>query len=77
MCTQVASPVVTASPLFRSRVHEVVYVSISRTDMIQAAFIGHHTEYIVEVNEASGERSTVSKRYRNFLDLHSAVSCGL
>lgn len=70
---QQAPPSSLSPLLFRSRIHEVVQTRISRTDIIQSTLIGQHSEYIVEVNEASGERSTVSKRYRHFLDLHSAV----
>lgn len=62
-------------PLFASKVDEAVQIRICRTDVVRSILLGQHSEYIVEVSEAgSGERLTVSKRYRNFVDLHTAVS---
>lgn len=67
-----------APPLFHSRISDAVNIRISRTDLVRHSILGQHLEYIIEINEASGEKSTVSKRYSKFLELNSAVGiCAL
>lgn len=57
-----------------SAVSSILSLRISRVDFIRGAFFGGHSEYVVEIDEMSGHRSTVSKRYRDFLEFHRQVS---
>lgn len=59
--------------LFPSKINEYLKIAIIRTDLLKSSIFSY-CAYIVEVVEATGERLTVSKRYRNFVDLHLAVS---